>query len=114
MRDELQIKPTDRNESKELSVPGLWNPISVGCITLQHRFAMAPMTGNRADPDGIPALLALLYYEQRASFGLLITEGTQTSEDGQGYMNTLGVFTDPHVAGWRNVVDAVHAIASAS
>jgi N-ethylmaleimide reductase len=109
MRDELQIKPTCRNDSKELSMPGLWNPISVGCITLQHRFAMAPMTRNRADPDGTPGLLAPLYYEQRASFGLLITEGTQTSEDGQGYMNTPGVFTDPHVAGWRKVVDAVHA-----
>ncbi|MEJ0040252.1 MAG: alkene reductase [Gammaproteobacteria bacterium] len=90
-------------------MPGLWDPFVVGRIELRHRFAMAPMTRNRANSDGTPGPLASLYYEQRASLGLLITEGTQTSEDGQGYMNTPGIFTDAHVAGWRKVTDAAHA-----
>ncbi|MEJ1965487.1 MAG: alkene reductase [Gammaproteobacteria bacterium] len=90
-------------------MPGLWDPVTVGHIKLRHRFAMAPMTRSRANSDGTPGLLAPVYYRQRASFGLLITEGTQPSEDGQGYMNTPGVFTDAHVEGWRKVADAVHS-----
>jgi len=86
----------------------IWSPIRVGRFTLQHRLAMAPMTRSRAEPDGTPGPLAPLYYAQRASMGLLISEGTQPSADGQGYMNTPGIYTDRHVAGWRRVADAVH------
>jgi 2,4-dienoyl-CoA reductase-like NADH-dependent reductase (Old Yellow Enzyme family) len=86
----------------------LWSPIKLGNLPLPHRLAMAPMTRSRAKPDGTPSNLAPEYYSQRATMGLLITEGTQPSEDGQGYPNTPGIYTDDHVAGWRKVTDAVH------
>ncbi len=86
----------------------LWDPIKLGNITLPHRFAMAPMTRSRAKPDGTPGDLAAEYYAQRASLGLLITEGTQPSDDGQGYTTTPGIYTDAHVAGWKKVTSAVH------
>jgi 2,4-dienoyl-CoA reductase-like NADH-dependent reductase (Old Yellow Enzyme family) len=86
----------------------LWDPVTVGRMALSHRLAMAPMTRSRARPDGTPGEHAATYYGQRASLGLLITEGTQPSEDGQGYTTTPGIHTDEHVAGWRRVTDAVH------
>jgi N-ethylmaleimide reductase len=87
----------------------LWTEFNLGRITLAHRLAMAPMTRSRALPDGTPAPLAAEYYAQRASLGLLITEGTQPSADGQGYLTTPGIHTDAHVEGWRTVTDAVGA-----
>lgn len=86
----------------------LFTPTTVGRVKLEHRLAMAPMTRDRAQADGTPSDLMALYYTQRASLGLLITEGTQPSEDGQGYLLTPGLHTDTHVAGWRKVTDAVH------
>lgn len=86
----------------------IWQPIELGAIQLPHRFAMAPMTRSRAGLDGTPGDLAAEYYAQRASVGLLISEGTQPSEDGQGYLATPGIYTDAHVAGWSGVVSAVH------
>ena len=86
----------------------LWSPITLGEMTLPHRLAMAPMTRSRAKPDGTPGDLAADYYAQRASLGLLISEGTQPSDDGQGYLATPGIYTDAHVAGWRKVAEAVH------
>lgn len=87
----------------------VWSPVKIGGIELPHRLAMAPMTRSRAKPDGTPGDLAPLYYAQRATMGLLISEGTQPSDDGQGYLATPGIYTDAHVAGWRKVTDAVHA-----
>jgi 2,4-dienoyl-CoA reductase-like NADH-dependent reductase (Old Yellow Enzyme family) len=86
----------------------IWDPIRIGNMALEHRFAMAPMTRSRAKPDGTPGDLAAEYYAQRAAFGLLITEGTQPSDDGQGYLSTPGIYTEAHVAGWRRVAKAVH------
>ena len=86
----------------------IWQPITVGHMQLSHRLAMAPMTRSRAQPDGSPGDLAAEYYAQRASAGLLISEGTQPSEDGQGYLATPGIHTDAHVNGWRQVMSAVH------
>jgi len=86
----------------------LWSPVKVGKLNLKHRLALAPMTRSRANPDGTPGADAAEYYAQRASLGLLITEGTQPSEDGQGYMTTPGIYTDAHVKGWKKVTDAVH------
>jgi N-ethylmaleimide reductase len=86
----------------------LWTPVTVGRMRLPHRLAMAPMTRDRALPDGTPGPSAATYYSQRASMGLLITEGTQPSDDGQGYLTTPGIYTPAHVEGWRKVVDAVH------
>jgi hypothetical protein len=76
---------------------------------LSHRFAIAPMTRSRADADGTPGLLAAAHHAQRSSLGLLITEGTRPSADGQGYLNTPDIYTEEHIAGWRTVSDAVHA-----
>ena len=87
----------------------IWSPLTLGTMHLPHRFAMAPMTRSRAMPDGTPGDLAAEYYAQRAGLGLLITEGTQPSDDGQGYTLTPGIYTDAHVVGWRRVADAVHA-----
>jgi N-ethylmaleimide reductase len=86
----------------------LWDPIKVGNLSLPHRFAMAPMTRSRAHPDGTPGPLAAEYYVQRASLGLLITEGTQPSEDGQGYLTTPGIYNDAQIKGWQKVTSAVH------
>jgi 2,4-dienoyl-CoA reductase-like NADH-dependent reductase (Old Yellow Enzyme family)/quinol monooxygenase YgiN len=85
------------------------SPYTLGRIQLQNRFVMAPMTRARANADGTPGQLAAEYYGQRAGVGLTITEGTQPSDDGQGYPLTPGIYTDGHVAGWKTVNDAIHA-----
>ncbi|WP_050406482.1 alkene reductase [Bradyrhizobium embrapense] len=87
----------------------IWSPIKLVNMQLPHRLAMAPMTRSRAKPDGTPGDLAAEYYAQRATMGLLISEGTQPSADGQGYLATPGIYTGDHVAGWRKVTNAVHA-----
>jgi N-ethylmaleimide reductase len=66
------------------------------------------MTRDRSTPDGVPIELNAQYYAQRASTALIITEGTQPSDDGQGYLLTPGIYTDAQIAGWRKVTDAVH------
>lgn len=86
----------------------LFSPVTVGRYTLSNRLVMAPMTRSRAQAEGTPGELAALYYSQRASMGLIIAEGTQPSDDGQGYLTTPGIYTDAHVAGWKRVADAVH------
>lgn len=70
---------------------------------------MASMIRIRALPDGTPGDLSAEYYAQRASLGLLISEGTQPSEDGQGYNMTPGIYTEKHIEGWRKVTNEVHA-----
>ncbi|MGN8244939.1 alkene reductase [Cellulomonas soli] len=89
--------------------PSLWQPFTLGRVELNHRLALAPMTRSRANPDGTPGELVAEHYAQRASLGLLITEGTQPSPDGQGYLGTPGIYTPEHIEGWREVADAVHA-----
>ena len=86
----------------------LWSPVKIGKLNLNHRLAMAPMTRSRAKLDGTPGDHTAEYYAQRASLGLLIAEGTQPSDDGQGYTTTPGIYTDAHVKGWKKVTDAVH------
>ncbi|GAA1618370.1 alkene reductase [Actinoplanes couchii] len=87
----------------------LWTPTTVGAIELPHRLAMAPMTRDRSHADGVPTDLNREYYTQRASMALIVTEGTQPSADGQGYLLTPGIYTAAHIDGWRTVTDAVHA-----
>lgn len=87
----------------------LFTPVRLGRATLPNRIVMAPMTRSRAQADGTPGASAATYYAQRASAGLIIAEGTQPSDDGQGYLTTPGIYTDAHVAGWKQVSDAVHA-----
>ncbi|MBG0740499.1 alkene reductase [Paeniglutamicibacter antarcticus] len=86
----------------------LWQPIRAGELQLPHRLAMAPMTRDRSHENGTPNEMNARYYAQRASMALIITEGTQPSEDGQGYLLTPGIYNDEHINGWRIVTDAVH------
>ncbi|MDN5727181.1 MAG: alkene reductase [Propionibacteriales bacterium] len=87
----------------------LFDPITVGKLHLSSRLVMAPMTRNRATADGLVTDLTAEYYEQRASAGLIITESTQPSVIGQGYILTPGVHSPAQVEAWRKVTDAVHA-----
>ena len=87
----------------------LFTPYTLTELQLPNRVVMAPMTRNRADDDGVPVPMMATYYAQRASGGLLITEATQVSPPGRGYVNTPGIYTDRHTAGWRPVTEAVHA-----
>ena len=87
----------------------LFEPFKLGAMTLPNRLVMAPLTRNRAVPPGmVPSPLAVDYYGQRASAGLLVTEATQVSQQGQGYQDTPGIYSREQVAGWRKVTDRVH------
>lgn len=86
----------------------IFTPVHVGRYALPNRLVMAPMTRSRAAFDGTPGELACEYYAQRASVGLIVTEGTQPSDDGQGYLMTPGIYTPEHIAGWRRITSAVH------
>ena len=88
-------------------MPSPFEPVTVGGLVLPHRIAMSPMTRNRA-PGQVPTDLMALYYAQRAGAGLIITEGTQPSVVGQGYLNTPGIHSEEQIRGWRKVTDAVH------
>jgi len=90
-------------------MPSLFDPIDLGAIHLNNRIAMAPLTRSRAIAGEVPNPLAVEYYAQRASVGLIISEATQISRQGQGYPNTPGIFTEEQVAGWKPILDAVHA-----
>ncbi|WP_292039894.1 MULTISPECIES: alkene reductase [unclassified Brevundimonas] len=88
----------------------LFQPLKVGAVTLKNRIVMAPMTRSRADnPEKAATNLTATYYGQRASAGLIITEGTQVSEGGQGYLYTPGIYSEPQTEAWKKVTDAVHA-----
>src|SRR5437762_8129491 len=87
----------------------LFEPFKLGPITLPNRLVMAPLTRNRAVPPGmVPSELAIGYYGQRASAGLLITEASQVAQQGQGYQDTPGIYSREQVAGWRKITDRVH------
>lgn len=86
----------------------LYDPIDLGGMKLGNRVFMAPLTRNRATPEGVPGKWAATYYSQRASAGLIVTEATQISPMGKGYINTPGIHSEDQVAGWKSVVNAVH------
>jgi len=87
----------------------LFTPVRIGRHTLPNRLVMAPMTRSRADDDGIPSDLVSLYYAQRASAGLIISEGVFPSAMGKGYARTPGIETDAQIAAWKKVTGAVQA-----
>jgi N-ethylmaleimide reductase len=87
----------------------LFEPYVLGSLTLSNRIVMAPLTRNRAGGGFVPGDLAAEYYAQRASAGLIISEATQISQQGQGYQDTPGIYTQAQIDGWRKVTDAVHA-----
>lgn len=87
----------------------LWKPLRLGRLTLPNRLVMAAMTRSRATPKGVPGELSALYYAQRASMGLIVAEGTQPSDNGQGYLLTPGIYTEAQIAGWKRVTNRVRA-----
>ena len=87
----------------------LFKPFALGGITLRNRIVMAPLTRSRAKEDAADELTAL-YYTQRATAGLIVSEGTPISREGQGYLFNPGIFLPEQVAGWRTVTNSVHCV----
>ena len=87
----------------------LFTPVRLGALSLRNRIVMAPMTRGRAGPGDVPSGLMAEYYRQRASAGLIVTEGTQPSAAGKGYWRTPGLWSDGQAEGWARIAEAVHA-----
>jgi N-ethylmaleimide reductase len=89
-------------------MPSLFDPCTAGALSLPNRIVMAPLTRNRS-PGAVPSPLVATYYAQRASAGLLISEATAISHQGQGYADVPGLYAPEQLQGWRRVTDTVHA-----
>ena len=87
----------------------LFTPITLGALKIRNRVVMSPMTRDRAGPDDVPNDMMVNYYRQRASAGLIVTEGVQPSAIGKGYWRTPGIYSEAQIEGWARVSDAVHA-----
>jgi N-ethylmaleimide reductase len=87
----------------------LFTPLQLGALQLRNRIVMAPMTRSRAGADGVPTDIMVEYYRQRASAGLIISEGIAPSADGLGYCRTPGIYNAAQVTAWRAITEAVHA-----
>ncbi len=87
----------------------LFTPVRLGALELINRIVMAPMTRDRAGPGDVPTAAMAEYYRQRASAGLIVTEGTQPNPEGKGYWRTPGIHSPEQVDGWARVAEAVHA-----
>ena len=86
----------------------LFDPITMGEISLSNRIVMAPLTRNRS-PGAVPNDLNVTYYQQRATAGLIITEATAITQQGQGYADVPGLYKPEAIAGWKKITDVVHA-----
>ena len=86
----------------------LFQDYRLGPLTLKNRIVMSAMTRSRAVDGNVPSPLATTYYRQRASAGLIVTEATQVSAQGVGYVRTPGIHSPEQVRGWKTVTDAVH------
>lgn len=86
----------------------LFTPFKLGALELENRIIMAPMTRDRAGPGDVPTDLMVEYYRQRASAGLIVTEGVQPSLEGKGYWRTPGIYSQEQIDGWAKVANAVH------
>ncbi|NIZ91082.1 alkene reductase [Kineococcus rubinsiae] len=87
----------------------LFSPVALGDLQLPNRVVMAPLTRLRSGEQGVPGPVVAEQYAQRASFGLIVAEGTYPSHESQGYVGQPGIVTDEQVEGWRAVTAAVHA-----
>lgn len=87
----------------------LFSPVTLGELELPNRIVMAPLTRSRSGTDGVPGEDVVEYYRQRASMGLLVSEGTYPSFAGQGFVRQPGLVTEEQIAGWKRVTNAVHA-----
>ena len=85
----------------------LFDPVTCGALALNNRVVMAPLTRNRA-PDAIPTPLMATYYTQRATAGLIISEATAITQQGQGYADVPGLYGTEQLDGWKKVTHAVH------
>jgi N-ethylmaleimide reductase len=92
-----------------MSKNSLFTPLRLGAIQIRNRIVMAPLTRMRAGAGNMPSVMNATYYAQRASAGLIITEGTAISPDAHGYPNAPGIYTADQIDGWRLVTEAVHA-----
>ena len=97
------------NTSTTTENKDLFSPIKLGKHTLKNRIIMAPLTRCRSDENNIPTEMNRIYYQQRASAGLIISEGTQISRQGAGYPNTPGIYNDQQIKAWKKITEAVHA-----
>ncbi|TDT97893.1 2,4-dienoyl-CoA reductase-like NADH-dependent reductase (Old Yellow Enzyme family) [Streptomyces sp. 846.5] len=97
------------NTAEISPVPSLFSPVTLGKIELANRIVMAPLTRVRAGSTGIPGDLMVEYYRQRASVGMIITEGTYPDHASQGWVGAPGIAADAQAAGWQQVFEAVHA-----
>jgi N-ethylmaleimide reductase len=92
-----------------MTIPQLFQPTRIGDIDVANRIAMAPLTRSRANDGDIPGnTMNVDYYRQRSGAGLIISEGTQVSPVGKGYMATPGIYSDAQVEGWKPITQAVH------
>ncbi|MBA3936571.1 MAG: alkene reductase [Planctomycetes bacterium] len=89
-------------------MPSLFDPLTIGALTLPNRIIMAPLTRARAGAVRVPNALMAEYYAQRATAGLIISEATSITDMGVGYADTPGIWSSEQVAGWRLVTSAVH------
>lgn len=89
-------------------MPSIFDPLTVGDLTLKNRIIMAPLTRARCGPDRVPGPLVAQYYAQRASAGLILSEATSVTPLGAGYSATPGIWSDAQVEGWKQVTRAVH------
>ena len=87
----------------------IFSPLTLGALTLRNRIIMAPMTRSRADADAVPTDIMVDYYRQRASAGLIISEGIAPSADGLGYCRTPGIYNPRQIEAWSRITSAVHA-----
>ncbi len=92
-----------------MSQQSLFNPVQLGGLNLANAIVMAPMTRSRANLDDTVSDLHVTYYGQRASAGLIISEGVHPSPNGKGYCRTPGIYNQAQIAAWREVTDTVHA-----
>ena len=98
------------NQTTSTPAPSaLFSPSVLGSVSLSNRIVMAPLTRSRAAAGNVPHALNARYYAQRASAGLIISEATQITPQGQGYPKTPGIHSPEQVAGWQGVTQAVHA-----
>ncbi len=99
---------TSAARAPALASTDLFDPVQLGPYTLHNRIVMAPLTRSRADDAGVPGELQATYYSQRATAGFIVTEATNISAQGKGYIRTPGIWTKEQVAGWTLTTKAVH------
>jgi N-ethylmaleimide reductase len=105
----MQLKNSAANHHQQAEqVESLLSPYRLGNLDLANRLVMAPMTRSRALAHNVPNPLAETYYAERASAGLIVTEATQVSPQGVGYIRTPGIHSEAQIAGWMRITEAVH------